>query len=67
MKVLIEGGGIAGLTLASFLEKQGIDCVIVEKSETFHHLGFGIAIWDMGLKILKKLNVDEKLREKAIL
>ncbi len=60
MKVLIVGGGIAGVTLAAFLEECGIEYDIVEKAPDFKHQGFLIILWDNGRDILRKLRLDEK-------
>lgn len=41
-KVVIAGGGIAGLTLASALEKAGVDYVLLEKRDIAPDLGASI-------------------------
>lgn len=41
-KVIIAGGGIAGLTLASALEKAGVDYVLLEKRDIAPDLGASI-------------------------
>lgn len=58
MKVLIVGGGIAGMAHAAFLEKCGIEYDVVEKAPDFNHQGFLIILWDNGRDILKKLGLD---------
>ncbi len=60
MKVLIVGGGIAGVALAAFLEECNIEYDIVEKAPDFKHQGFLIILWDNGRDILRKLRLDEK-------
>lgn len=41
-KVIIAGGGIGGLTLASALEKAGVDYVLLEKRDIAPELGASI-------------------------
>lgn len=41
-KVIIAGGGIGGLTLASALEKAGVDYVLLEKRNIAPRLGTSI-------------------------
>lgn len=41
-KVIIVGGGIGGLTLASALEKAGVDYVLLEKRDIAPDLGASI-------------------------
>ncbi|MDB5259795.1 MAG: 2-polyprenyl-6-methoxyphenol hydroxylase-related FAD-dependent oxidoreductase [Candidatus Nomurabacteria bacterium] len=60
MKILIVGAGIAGLTLASFLkEHEGFDVDIIDKAPDWSHLGFTIDIWDVGRRILARLDLDD--------
>lgn len=64
MRILINGGGIAGLTLAGLLKKKGIESVIVEKyAQWTDPVGFGLAIWDVGRRVLRELGVDQDLIE----
>ncbi len=66
MKILISGGGIAGLTLATYLLKQGITATVVEKQKVFKDArGFGVAIWGNGRKILKEIDLDKDLAKKG--
>lgn len=59
--ILIEGAGIAGLTLANALEQQGIDYLILEKEPSLRAIGAGIAIQANGLAILKALGMEADL------
>lgn len=61
MRLLIVGAGIGGLTLASFLkEHEGFEIDTVEKAADWTHLGFTIGIWDVGRRILSKLDLDDE-------
>jgi len=61
MKILIVGAGISGLALASFLKKHDhFEIDIIDKSTDWSHLGFTIGIWDLGRKILSKLDLDNE-------
>ena len=57
MKVLIIGGGIAGLTLALSLKKLGIPVVVHEKYNHCQNQKTGFLIWSYAIKILQDLGV----------
>ena len=56
-KVLIIGGGIAGLTLALSLKKLGIPVVVHEKYDHCQNQKTGFLIWSYAIKILQDLGV----------
>lgn len=56
-KVLIIGGGIAGLTLSLSLKKLGIPVVIHEKYNHYQNQKTGFLIWSYAIKILQDLGV----------
>jgi 2-polyprenyl-6-methoxyphenol hydroxylase-like FAD-dependent oxidoreductase len=61
MKILIVGAGISGLTLACFLKRHtDFEIDIVDKAPDWSHLGYTIGIWDLGRRILSKLDLDEE-------
>ena len=60
-KVIIEGAGIAGLTLANCLQQLGIEYYLVEKSASLSAIGAGIALQNNGLAILHALGLAEEL------
>ena len=61
MKVLIVGGGIAGLTLAGLLRRRANTRVVVlERAERFEDLGgFAIGLYPMGSRVLHGLGVHD--------
>jgi 2-polyprenyl-6-methoxyphenol hydroxylase-like FAD-dependent oxidoreductase len=56
-KVLIVGGGIAGITLGLGLKKQGIDAKIVEVNSEWAIPGLGIALLGPTLRALKTVGL----------
>ena len=60
MKVLIVGGGIAGLTLAAFLKDTEVSCTIIEKAPDWSHAGFLVSLWDSARDILKKIGLSDQ-------
>lgn len=56
--ILIVGGGIAGLTLAAGLVRQGFRAELVERDPEWRALGAGIAIQPNGLRVLRELDLD---------
>ncbi|KZL67421.1 fad binding domain-containing protein [Colletotrichum incanum] len=63
-KVIIAGGGIAGLTLANLLEKAGIDYVILEAYHTMApQVGASIGILPNGSRVLDQVGLYEEIRK----
>jgi 2-heptyl-3-hydroxy-4(1H)-quinolone synthase len=59
MKVLIQGAGIAGLSLAREMMRRSIDFTVVEQSEVLKPLGAGITLATNALKCLSAtLDID---------
>jgi len=61
MRILIVGGGIAGLTLGAFLENSDIGFDIIEKNADWNQQGFLISMWDSGRDILKKIGLGDRV------
>lgn len=56
MKIIIIGGGIAGLTLAGFLQKQGIDFVINERNAQLPTRGNSFLMHAEGYAVIEALS-----------
>ncbi|MCY4263085.1 MAG: FAD-dependent monooxygenase [Candidatus Dadabacteria bacterium] len=65
MKILIVGGGIAGLTLCGLLEQRGFRPTLVERASGFGDVGYIIVVWPSGSRILKGLRLYELLKERG--
>ncbi|MGI9534094.1 MAG: FAD-dependent oxidoreductase [Thermodesulfobacteriota bacterium] len=65
MRILIIGGGVAGLTLAGLLQRRGFNPKLVERAPKYGQVGYVIVIWPSGSRVLKGLGVYEKLLEEG--
>lgn len=66
-KVIIAGGGVAGLLLANALERGGVDYVLLERrSEVAPHAGASICMIPNGCRILDQLGLYEPFLETTV-
>jgi 2-polyprenyl-6-methoxyphenol hydroxylase-like FAD-dependent oxidoreductase len=56
-RVLIAGGGIAGLTLATALCRGGLHVDLIERNENWEAVGAGIAVEPNAMRVLQKLGI----------
>ncbi|WP_283134465.1 FAD-dependent oxidoreductase [Rhizohabitans arisaemae] len=61
MRALICGAGIAGLTLAWHLERDGWDVKIVERAPRFRHGGYMIDFYGPGMEVAKQMGIRPRL------
>lgn len=66
LRVLIVGGGVAGLTLAALLEQRGFAPLVVEKATEYTDDGYSIGLWPAGSRILKGLRLFTKLSDLGV-
>ena len=63
MRVLVAGGGIAGLASAIALEQAGLEPLVLEQSPELSEIGSGIGIQPNGIRVLNGLGAaDHVLR-----
>ena len=55
--VLVVGGGVAGLTAAAALHRQGFTTELVERQPTWHALGAGFLVQGNGMRMLRSLGL----------
>jgi 2-polyprenyl-6-methoxyphenol hydroxylase-like FAD-dependent oxidoreductase len=60
-RVLVVGGGIAGLMVASSLRNRGVDCELVERAERWAPVGAGIVLSVNAMAVLRGIGLDETL------
>lgn len=66
-KIIIAGGGIAGLTLANVLQRFDIDYVILEgHADIATPVGASIGLFPNGLRILDQLGVYEDIMHQSM-
>src|SRR5579875_579053 len=66
MRVLISGGGIAGLTLAYWLRKSGISSVVIEQANTIRRDGYAIDFFGTGYDVAERMSLIDQLRSRQI-
>ena len=54
--VLVVGGGLAGLTVANYLRRQGREPTVVERATDWRETGYGIGLWRDGISVLDELD-----------
>jgi len=67
MRVIIAGGGIAGLTLALSLRQVGIDCHVYEATPRLTPRGLGINLQPNAVRELAALGLADRLARLGIL
>jgi 2-polyprenyl-6-methoxyphenol hydroxylase-like FAD-dependent oxidoreductase len=62
-RILIVGGGIAGLSLATALHRQGFAAELVERSPSWQAVGAGIVLMANGVRVLQELGVGDAVEQ----
>ena len=61
MRVLISGGGIAGLTLANRLHQHGIGSVVIEQAADLRQEGYAIDFFGTGYEVAERMGLIDRL------
>ena len=64
-RILIVGGGIAGLSVATALRRQGFAPELVERSRAWPAIGAGINLPANGVRVLRALGLGEAVHRAA--
>lgn len=66
MKVLIVGGGVAGLTVGSLLSRTGShEVTVLERAAGYGDVGYGIGLYPLGGAVFHALGAAEELRRRS--
>lgn len=66
MKVVVAGGGIAGLTIAGLLSRTGAhEVVVLEHAREYGEAGYGIGLYPLGAAAFNALGASEELQRRS--
>jgi len=65
MRVLISGAGIAGPTLAYWLDSFGFDTTIVEEAPRLRTGGYVIDFWGMGFEVAGRMLLLDEIKHEG--
>lgn len=66
MRVLISGGGIAGLTLAYWLRQYAVPCVVIEQAPAIRRDGYAIDFYGAGYEVARRMGLIDRLEAEQI-
>jgi 2-polyprenyl-6-methoxyphenol hydroxylase-like FAD-dependent oxidoreductase len=66
VRVLISGGGIAGLTLAYWLRRYGFEPVVIEQAGAIRHDGYAIDFFGTGYDVAERMGLIDRLQTQHV-
>lgn len=66
MRIVIIGGGMAGLTLAGHLQRRGIRPVVIEQSPEYGRVGFSIGLYPFSSGTLRETGVYQRFAQLSL-
>jgi 2-polyprenyl-6-methoxyphenol hydroxylase-like FAD-dependent oxidoreductase len=64
-RILIIGGGIAGLTTALALQQKNIDFTVFEAVEEIKAVGAGITLAGNAMRVLRKIGIGDEVKKRG--
>ena len=65
MRVAINGAGIAGCSLAYWLDRGGHEVVLIEKAPQFRTGGYVVDFWGVGYTVAERMGILPEVRERG--
>ena len=65
MRVLISGAGIAGPSLAWWLQRYGFACTVVERSPTLRTEGQNVDIRGAAREVVRRMGLDDEVAARS--
>lgn len=65
LKVVVSGGGIAGLALAYWLDRIGATTIVVERAPCFQALGHYISLKGNGVEMVRRMGILDACQARA--
>lgn len=65
-RILISGGGIAGLALAWWLERAGQQVVVIDRATAFEPLGHYITLKSQGVAVVREMGLLQACRASVV-
>lgn len=66
MRILISGGGLAGLTTAYWLRQGGHEPIVIEKAPTLRDDGYGLDFFGAGYDVADRMGLIPALAERQL-
>ena len=66
MRILIVGGGVAGLTLAALLYQRGLAPTVIEKVKAYGDAGYVLSLYPLGNRVLHGLGLFGRFEEASV-
>src|SRR5579872_7151893 len=66
MRVLIAGGGVAGLTLAYWLRRYAIDSLVIEQAADLRRDGYAIDFFGSGYVVAQRMGLIPRLESQQV-
>jgi len=61
LEVVVVGGGIAGLSAALFMRREGFKTHVYERAEEILPVGAAISVWSNGVKVMNRLRLGKEM------